>query len=548
MKKHSGACVRILFQIYLCMLFFIPSRLYSADPPKTQNPPDLTTKAQTSELTKVQTQGVIQVKWPIVDKAYEYEVQMEDKKNVIYKFVSKENHLTGKLNCGEYKFKVRSFDSKKTASPWGAPSTVEVPLKEVKLLRPKEAAKINSEQEGTAKVKFQWEPLGQEVSYDLEVLDEDNKVVASKKVTQMNSFELMLPVAAKYFWRVTPAREGCISPKVKKKGSRFDLIGYKLGTPVVSSSEINEDDPQKLIVSWTKPTYSKTFDIKLEKKNEQEKWVFYRKIEDQSSNSINPLKLGFVPGLYRISVIAKAPYRTSSNAGIGRFEFFAAIDDDFGHFDISAGYVYVIRRYSASNEEFSAQISNQVTNTYNVGLTGLIGNRFGFFAKFQQGSQQLNYHNPKDGQDVPIELKYTQISAGPMLDIRKGAFNFVSKINIATDDINVLVNEGQTLKDVKLQLYLSGISLGVLFDFYKLALYLGGSANFLAKAKPPEISDLQQFGGDFYFEKKYGTYFSTGIAASYDNMTFNYQKTTQQFIQNTIEHTNASIYLKLILH
>ncbi len=493
-------------------------------------------------------QSILQVKWEPIDKAYEYEVQMEDKKGVKYKFISKENHLTGKLDCGEYKFKVRSFDDKKNASQWGAVSIVEIPLKEVKLIYPREAGKVSSEQEDKANVKFQWEPLGPKVSYDLEVLTEDNKVIASKKVLQMSSFELSLPVASRYYWRVTPSKEGCPEAKVKKRGSVFDLIGYKLTTPNVSIPEINEEDPQKMIVTWSRPTYSKTFDVKIEKRNEQGKWVFYKKRDDETVNSINPLKLNFVPGLYRISVVAKAPYRVSSHAGIGKFEFFAANDLDFSHVDISAGYVYVMRRYRASNDVFSAQISNQVTNTYNVAMTWLIGNQFGFFGKFQQGSQKLVYQNKTANQDVPIELKYTQISTGPILNIRKSGINFVSKFNISTDNINVLVNDGPSLSDVKIDLYLGGISLGMLFDFYKLSLYFGGSASFLAKAAPPEISGLNQFGGDFYFEKKYGTYFSTGIAASYDNTIFNYQKTTTEFIQNTIEHTNGSIYLKVILH
>jgi hypothetical protein len=259
------------------------------------------------DQAKPETLKTIEVDWDEVENTTGYEVKLTPATGEKPLFFStKENHLTRKVPLGTYTLQIRARETDE-ASPWSAPTTLEVAIKEIQPLNPEDGSTINAEGKDKQVVEFKWSPVDKIKIYTLKVWSEsrrENPWVFTGKTTAK---KIEVPPGEVYHWQVSFESADDVSYAQEPRIFSFVLQGTKLLRPEIDA-KISKTNPKSL--SWTAPADAKEYDAKLFYRYlDETEWKLVRE-ETLTTNSWAMQKLR--PGAYKVEVVAHAPRRLSS--------------------------------------------------------------------------------------------------------------------------------------------------------------------------------------------------------------------------------------------
>lgn len=253
---------------------------------------------------------LVNFEWDAIEGATSYEIELQQAKEKgdgkIFKFKTSTAAWNGRLSAGKYIMKLRSHDYRGVPGEWSAPSDFNVGLEAVVLKSPLPQTQINSKDELTEEVNFDWAPVGGADSYRFELTSEDGKTSVHENIKD-TSFKTKIPVAMNYTWKVSATNtEGLESDAVAV--SQFSILGKVLNSPKLQKPEtefVRE-------VKWDHPVHTTNYDVFLFKYSiENKKWEKFKTMENVQGDTLS-FDPAWPGGKYQIAVRAKSSLRPSS--------------------------------------------------------------------------------------------------------------------------------------------------------------------------------------------------------------------------------------------
>ncbi len=484
----------------------------------------------------------IEIGWDGVRGAVGYEVEFKDRKGVAQTFQTKVNTLVHEFDCGRYVFKARSYDQKNIAGSWSLAKSVDVPLKEAKRIIPENGKKILAklEKDKLVQVSFKWQSLGAGVHYKFEVFDEKNKRLFTKEILT-TVITLNLPVAARYIWHLTSMKTGCEPGISAHEDATFDIIG-KLAPPRIQQKGYD--------ITWTKPKFAKTFDYTLERetpdpKTGEKKWKTVLSAKDKKDTKYT-ITRNLSLGTYRISVAAKAPYRTTSQPATYIFVYSRNKTFD-RRIELLGAYVLIYRHYTTSSDDLNAKLDNFIFNTFLVSGTAYYKD-YGFYLSYERGNRQISFPNELSGQDVYLNLRYSRFAGGPIYDFLIGHYGMSVRASLASEQLSGFELTSSGLAGTSVNTTSLGIEGGPKFRIDTIQLYTYLSGDFLLSSAPFNISQYEQYGAGIWSERDWNDYLSSGLFYRYNYLVYKYTDDTQTRFLNTVHNHQLGLFLKYTLH
>ncbi len=259
-----------------------------------------------------QYQRKVEFEWEVIEGAKTYEIEfMKDEKT--QKFKTQEPQWVGPLIPGSYQMRIRAKDKRGVPGDWSPYEELKVGLETPKIISPTTQAIIKTNEDEKHEMKFNWKPVGGAESYQFELSSEDG-TINKKEILNKTSFQLELPVAKKYNWKLKA--DGMGTESDSSLMGEFSLVGKKLKKPEI---ERPENDFVR-ILNWSRPEYSENYNLVLQKFNNNKKnWELVQIIKDSKDNNLNfdPKWSG---GKYRVQVVAKSNLRDSSDRASLEFQ------------------------------------------------------------------------------------------------------------------------------------------------------------------------------------------------------------------------------------
>ena len=316
-------------------------------------------------------------------KSYEIELTPVGSKKPL-NFSVKKTEWTGELKPGNYIMRLRSLDVRKVPGDWSAPEQFAVGLENVKLVSPAMKELVPSNDEETAEVSLKWEKVPGAEKYSVEVVDEQGTVVGKEETDELE-FELKVPVAKSYTWKVKAKKSDEITSE-EYAVSTFSVQGTELPKPDIAKPE-NEYVRE---VSWTKIDLASSYDYEISRfEPASKKWELVAEQKGYAET-----KLEFKPewsgGTYRLKVQSTGNLRKSSKASTTKFEVAKgdrspaaeytgtirqSIDRTKGFYAI-ASYLITMVKYAGVSYESGPKVSAAFNS---LGGTGRLG--IGYLSK-----------------------------------------------------------------------------------------------------------------------------------------------------------------------
>lgn len=224
----------------------------------------------------------------------------------------------GNLPPGTYTLRLRTYDDRGVAGAWSDPSEFAAAYPVVKTLYPKNEAQIKTKETDEISVKLVWQKIPgtpSTLKYLVEILGEKGKPTFSQTI-EGNTLSTKLKVAREYRWRVSAAPPVGQKSDLPETPSSFVLWGPALNSPVITAPK----DEFPIEIKWSKPDYATSYRVQVfAKRIGEKKWssVF---TEDQKKKEILSIPDGWLPGHYRMIVIADAPLRQKSKKASLKFK------------------------------------------------------------------------------------------------------------------------------------------------------------------------------------------------------------------------------------
>lgn len=253
---------------------------------------------------------LVNFEWEAIEGADSYEVELkpvtEIETNKIFSFKTKEAAWNGKLSAGKYIMKLRSRDKRGVPGDWSEPSEFNVGLENAILRYPAQESQIPAKEIDETKISFKWDPVGGADGYLFELQSEDEKIKVSQKI-ETPQFEMKIPVAAKYTWKVTAMNKDGFQSEATTV-AQFSLLGPALTAPVIEKPE--NDFVRE--IKWTHTDSAPIYDVVLSKLNPiAKKWETVKSVESTQDNSL-VFDSNLPGGRYQVAVRTKGTLRPSS--------------------------------------------------------------------------------------------------------------------------------------------------------------------------------------------------------------------------------------------
>ncbi|MGZ3769820.1 MAG: fibronectin type III domain-containing protein [Bdellovibrio sp.] len=324
---------------------------------------------------------LVNFEWEAIEDAKTYEIQLrlikeKNDESKIFSFKVKEAAWSGRLSPGKYMMKLRSRDYRGVPGDWSPESEFNVALENVVLKFPQPSAKIQSKEESSLKMDFQWAAVGGADSYQFVLVSEDGKTKIEQTLSETH-YKTSIPVAMNYTWKVSALNKENIVSEAISVG-QFSILGAPIPIPKIEKPE--SDFVRE--VKWSRPDNVSTFDVQVSKFNtSNKKWEKIKEITDTQQESI-PFDESISGGKYQVAVRAKSPLRPSSTYTKQVFnvrkgdrspaaEYTATVRKSIervtGWYGI-ASYLITQMQFKGSNPE-----KNSVVNYSALGGTGRLG-------------------------------------------------------------------------------------------------------------------------------------------------------------------------------
>lgn len=253
---------------------------------------------------------LVNFEWEAIDGAKSYEIELKQAKEKsegkTFTFKVQEAAWNGRLPAGKYIMRLRSRDYRGVPGDWSTPSDFNVGLEAAVLKSPSANSRIESADEATTEMKFDWAAVGGADKYHFELLAEDGKVIQHEELKE-TYIKIKVPVAANYTWKVSSSNEEGIESDAVAV-SQFTVLGKAIAPAKLQKPEtefVRE-------VKWTRPDNVTSFDVILLKySTETKKWEKFKVMENYQDDSLS-FDPAWPGGKYQVGVRAKSNLRPSS--------------------------------------------------------------------------------------------------------------------------------------------------------------------------------------------------------------------------------------------
>lgn len=261
----------------------------------------------------------IEIEWEEVPNAESYIVKLTPSSTPdaepLY-FTTKAAQLRESVPIGTYELRIRSKSKEADVySRWSEPSLFEVAFKETRPVFPEDRAVIEAKSVLQHDVEFRWTPVAKVKRYHITIWTEDAKDKPYEFTTSATSKVLSVKTGRQYFWQVRFESATDVSYAQVPPTFGFLLIGPKLITPskpAVTRVPVAGAVTAAQRLSWTKSTDAEEYELDLSYHflDESE----FHSLRKFRQREIQWLATGLNPGAYRLTVVATAPRRVSSDA------------------------------------------------------------------------------------------------------------------------------------------------------------------------------------------------------------------------------------------
>lgn len=314
-----------------------------------------------------------------VEGATQYEIELTSKNSSkVSNFKMKKALWTANITPGEYKLRLRSYDSRGVPGAWSEETSFLVKLPGPDLIKPELKSEIKTAEESDYNIDMSWADVPGTKKYKVDVTSEDGTIVKSEQFSEPRG-SIKLPVAQKYKWTVTPISKSGEVGDVQETPGEFTLLGAPIETIEIEKPE----DIWVQNIKWKKPDYVEQYTYMLQRKTDDGKWQKLEAQENFKAEEI-PLSEKYPGGKFRIAVKGTAHLREPSKISTLEFDVYAgdrspaAIEDSKLRYSLEkpsawyfvASYLLTKINYSASNP----YAGNNATVTYDAwGGTGRLG-------------------------------------------------------------------------------------------------------------------------------------------------------------------------------
>ncbi len=226
-------------------------------------------------------------------------------------FKFKGDHFRFKTPPGHYTIRVRSYDKRGIAGPWGEASDLTIGPKTVSLSPDEQSTSMIDPKTGKAIKKIKWPAAEAASSYKVIITNQEGKEIQTLK-TQETEIEVELGIGEYKYTVVAISSNGIESEP--SESIAFNVLEAPVDKPIVSYAKLNSDRE----ISWKKPDTAKNVHYKLEHKYIQgDEWNLVREMDmDQESVlSFKDLK----PGQYRVSIWSVSNLEATSEVEVKEF-------------------------------------------------------------------------------------------------------------------------------------------------------------------------------------------------------------------------------------
>lgn len=254
----------------------------------------------------------VNLEWEPISNAVSYEVELREKGGRGSRpltFESSTADWTGDVVPGTYRLRVRGKDRRGVPGAWSSEEILEIKAAALRLLTPKDSQDIIVDQQDSAPVQFQWEPVKGAKDYVLNLTDDDgNKVV---KVIADAESKLELKPGRRYTWSVQlKLPDGKLSePEVRA----FTLLSTNMSKPEIKA-------PRNAFVrelEWRRPAEADAIDLQLFYFDHE--WKLVHEAKGFGERRI-PFSETWQGGRYRLALWSKRAGRVISDKAEIEFE------------------------------------------------------------------------------------------------------------------------------------------------------------------------------------------------------------------------------------
>jgi len=482
-------------------------------------------------------QSKVEIGLEEVKEAKTYELEVKDSTGNVQILSSQTNTLSGEFTCGHYSLRARTINIRDIKGIWGAESFFDVPVKQATQLSPKNKELIHSKKEKTAAVEFSWEPIGSGLSYQVNVYNEKEELVSSKKSLGAKT-NLMLPVGARYTWTLTTLKEGCQAAKSEKENYSFELIGG-LKSPVVSKEEFS--------VKWDKPAFAESFDylVEFQQDEKQQRWTQVTTKTDTSSTEF-PLDRTMKLGTYRITVSARGPLREKSQPTTLVFKYTHPRSLET-RLELLGAYMPAKKQHLITANSDQNGIDRYLLYNFMFLIAGFYKNK-GMYFQYQYGDKKLTLLNESTGQAVDFKFSLTRSDLGIEYDYYYKEYGLVMKLYVAREDTDIFTFSGPNINEYNETVTLLGGEVGPKLQLFFLQLYGYYSYEVLLHSQPYRLSPYAQYGAGAYGEVFLNDYFAAGAFFRYSLTEYSYKDPNENSFLNTVTTEKTGAYIRYILH
>lgn len=252
---------------------------------------------------------LVNFEWEAIENAKSYEIelkQVKEKDPKTFSFKVSEAAWNGRLTPGKYLMRLRSRDYRGVPGDWSEPSEFNVGLETAALKFPGARVKIDTKENSSASIGFQWSPVGGADQYHFVLTSEDGKTQITETLSKPE-FKTSLPVASHYTWKVSASNsEGIVSDATAV--GQFTLLGKAVENPKIEKPEsefVRE-------VKWTRPDHVSSYDVYvLRYQTAEKKWEKVKVLENYQDDTL-PFDDTWPGGRYQVVVRAKSDLRPAS--------------------------------------------------------------------------------------------------------------------------------------------------------------------------------------------------------------------------------------------
>ena len=480
----------------------------------------------------------VEIGWDLVRDAVSYEVEFTDSLGNAKLMTSTKNSIDTYFACGIYSFKARSINQKGTKGPWGTSRRFHVPLKQPKLLSPEGGEKIVKTQTDSVDVNFTWKGIGEGVSFKVLVYNMKKKLVKSVE-TQDTKLTLNLPVAQRYTWKVQSSKAGCPAADVSDLSeSTFDLIGGKLASPKISRKVYE--------IRWDHPRFAQEYEYTIEKQSSTPgQWKSVQHQGKLSSRSFL-ISRGLTVGVYRVKVVAKAPFRADSDPGIYVLHY-----DQTRSFqnrvELQGAYMLVHRHFNVNADGFQSRFDGYITNTFALGISAYYKS-VGVFFDYQEGSRRISFVNQVTAKTVYFNLSSFKTVGGLSYEYNIGDYGLVSKLGLASETLNTFSLLGPSVSEHQESASTLYVEIGPKFDIRTVEVHARASYETLLSSKPFHLRSYSQYGVGISFDQYLTDYLTIGAFIIYNSLAYSYIDTSKTSFQSSLTSQRFGLVVRWIIH